>query len=132
MFDPGLGKGEVISNRELMNIFHCACEGGIRYSSKTKTIVIVVNNTREGRPNIWKEDILEFAGRPAREPGSLTGANRRLEQFLASANPVFLFIVDRSGEYRYEGPVISAGKPDWTETATHEPYPVFPVKVSWG
>lgn len=132
MFATGLKPGEIIGNRELMNIFHCACEGGIRYSSKTGTVVIVVNNTKKGLPNILREDEILFAGRLFKDGETYAGANKRLAEFLREGKPVFLFEVDVPGRYEYRGPVRAAGEPGVSETASGEKYPLFPLLLSDG
>lgn len=129
MFDPGIEKGASISNRELMNIFHCACEGGIRYASKTGTLTLVVNNTKSGLPNVWHGDSLEFAGRPLKDGKTLQGANKRLAGFLEEKKPVFLFEVNTPGQYRFLGRAEAAGRIHLAQTPEGAPYPVFPLKI---
>lgn len=129
MFDPGLKPGQTIGNRQLMDIFHCACEGGIRYASRTGTVVIVVNRTKEGLPNIWRDEVLYFAGRPLKEDKGMTGANKRLAEFLKAGGPVFLFVVEKQGEYIYQGAVKLAGAIEQGHTASGAAYPVFPLRV---
>lgn len=130
VFNPDLNPGEIISNRELMSIFHCACEGGIRYSSKTATIVLVVNNTKSGLPNIWQNGILQFAGRIVKDNGNLGGQNRRLEAVLHDNGDVFLFEVNNPGKYEFKGKVELAAKPHFAQTENGEKYPVFPLRIN--
>lgn len=129
MFNPRLLPGEVIANRQLMATFRCACEGGIRYSSRTGTIVLVINNTQVVRPNIWKDGILQFAGQIAKNGGTLQGANRRLEQFLRENGYIFLFEVNEPRKYEFKGRVAQAGEIWFSTTPEGEKYPVFPVRV---
>ena len=118
-----------ISNRQLMNIFKCACEGGIRYSSKTDTIVLVVNNTNAVRPNVWQGNVLSFAGRLEKTPGKLTGANKRLREFLENGKNIYLFEVNEPGKYEYCGKA-SLNEPATVERlATGEEYPVYSLLV---
>lgn len=112
-----------------MSIFHCACEGGIRYSSKTATIVLVVNNTKNGLPNIWQNGILQFAGRIVKDNGNPGGQNRRLETVLRDNGNVFLFEVDTPGKYEFKGKVELVAKPHFAQTDNGEKYPVFPLRV---
>lgn len=128
MFNCPLQPGETISNRRLMDIFHCACEGGIRYASKTNTIVLVVNNTKDGLPNTWKNDILEFSGRPLKKPGTLSAANHRLHQFLSTHGDIFLFMVDKPGQYQFIGRAEPAG-PMRLCTSQDITWPIFPLKI---
>lgn len=130
MFDCGLLPGEIIGNRRLMDIFHCACEGGIRYSTKTDTVVIVVNNTKNGLPNLWQNGILEFAGRPFKQQDIMQGGNRRLEQFLSANGDVFLFVVNKPGEYEYKGSVRAAAPYRIEENSDKVRYPVFPLLLN--
>lgn len=127
MFNPNLTPGEIISNRQLMSIFHCACEGGIRYASKTGTLTLVVNNTKKGLPNTWRDGILHFAGRIVKN--GLKGPNLRLESFLREKGDVFLFEVNAPGQYEYRGRVAAAGEPMFKSTENGEEYPVFPLKI---
>lgn len=130
MFNPDLKIGQVISNRELINIFHCAWEGGIRYASKTDTVVLVVNNTKKGLPNIWDGDKLLFAGRPLRAgKNDLSGANKRLDEFFQGGKDIFLFEVNKPGQYQYKGQLQSAGEIQYKKTESGGEYPVFPVKL---
>lgn len=130
MFDPELKKNELISNRQLINIFHCAWEGGIRYSSTTDTVVLVINNMKKGLPNIWDKNELFFAGRISRNgKGVLSGANKRLFEFLQMNKDIFLFEVNQPGLYEYMGKVSSAGEMRIAHTDTDEEYPVFPLKI---
>lgn len=129
MFDPNLTAGEVISNRRLMTIFHCACEGGIRYASKTGTIALVVNNTKQGLPNVWENGILLFAGRIMKDGENLKGANRRLDDMLHGHGDIFLFEVNQPGKYEFKGAVDLAGEPRFAKTENGEEYPVFPLKI---
>lgn len=129
MFNPDLTTGEIISNRLLMSIFHCACEGGIRYSSKTGTIVLVVNNTKDGLPNVWKNGILHFAGRLVKDGETLKGANRRLDGMLHEHGDVFLFEVNQPGKYEFKGAIELAAQPRLAKTENGEEYPVFPLRV---
>ena len=129
MFNPRILPGEVITNRQLMSTFRCACEGGIRYSSRTDTIVLVINNTQSGRPNIWKDGILEFAGQITKNGETLQGANRRLEEFLRENGDIFLFEVNEPRKYEFKGRVQQAGEIRFATTPQGGTYPVFPVKV---
>lgn len=127
LLNPELKAGNAITNRQLMNLFHCACEGGIRYSTKTGTIVLVINNTKAGRPNTRTGNTINFAGQTLKT--GLSGANKRLNEFLESAKPVFLFEVNEPGKYIYQGRVEAAGT--WKEESVPDGarYAVFPIKL---
>lgn len=127
MFATGLKDGQTVSNRQLMNIFHCACEGGIRYSSRTNTLVLVVNNTKEGLPNKMRGNTLKFAGRPFKKAGEFSGANKRLRQFFTDGGDIFLFVVNKPGEYEYQGRLRPGGQIGLAKTDAGLEYPVFPL-----
>lgn len=112
-----------------MDIFRCACEGGVRYSSRTNTVVLVVNNTKKGLPNKFVNGILEFAGKPLKENGALAGSNRRLAQSLAEKGDIFLFEVNQPGKYEFKGKIMAAGKPDVRAIADGVRYPVFRLEI---
>ena len=127
MFCPVLKKGEIISNRQLMNIFHCACEGGIRYATKTDTIVLVINNTKMGRPNKREGNKIFFAGQPMK--GGMSGANKRLEQFLRENKNIYLFEVNEPGRYQYCGEIKKGGEEIIKHTGDGTAYPVFLLQL---
>lgn len=130
MFNPQLETGAILSNKQLMNIFHCACEGGIRYASRTETLTLVVNNTKSGLPNVWQGDVLEFAGRPLKDGKTLQGANKRLEEFMREKKPIFLFEVNTPGKYRFLGKAAAAGQAHIEHSPAGTAYPVFPLRLA--
>ena len=46
-FNPGLRIGQIINNRELVEIFKCGIMGGMRRSKATNTLVIVTDHTKK-------------------------------------------------------------------------------------
>ena len=46
MFDPNLKIGQVLTNNEIVNIFKCGIQGGMRRSNATNTLVIVSDYTK--------------------------------------------------------------------------------------
>lgn len=124
--------GKTISNRELMDIFKCACEGGIRYSKKTDTIVLVKNNVKNRYPMEWKGSQIDFIGRSTNDHSKLSGFNKRLAEFLHSGGDVRLFEVNVPGEYTYMGKVKVAGDPFTKEISTengNRMFWVFPLEI---
>ena len=61
-FDPGINPGDTISNIELVSIFKCSPQGGMRRSHKTNTLVIVSDKTKPFYEDIWKGNILHYTG----------------------------------------------------------------------
>lgn len=128
-----LKPGEVISNQKLMEIFKCACEGGIRYSSKTNTLVLVNNNVKNIYPNRWDKNCFLFAGKEEKAQQGFTRANKRLNQFLTENKDVFLFEVNEAGKYEYKGRVKLCREP-YMQTMQAKGKPeakvwIFPLEI---
>jgi 5-methylcytosine-specific restriction enzyme A len=47
-FNTGLRAGQVLSNQEIVNIFKCSNQGGMRRSLKTNTLVLISDRTKLG------------------------------------------------------------------------------------
>lgn len=110
-FRTGLHPGQKISNAEIMAIFRCACEGGIRPSRRTGTIVLVVNHLKPPE-EIWRAGVLNFAGFGGKGDQTLAGGrNKTLLAAFEQGKGVYLFEVFRQGEYTYRGRVELAGPP---------------------
>lgn len=111
-FQTGLRPGQVISNRELMGIFRCACEGGVRPSNKTNTIVLVLNHTKVAHADDWHGKLLWFQGSGSRGDQQLDkGRNRTLLAAFETGRSVYLFEVYKGSEYTFKGLVKLAGEP---------------------
>ena len=110
MSDLNLKPGQVVTNRQLMDLFQCACEGGIRYSSGTDTIVLVNNLVKNLYPVEWKDGKLLFVGQKEKSSG-MTRLNKRLIQFLNEKKDVYLFESREAGKYEYKGKIYGSGEP---------------------
>lgn len=111
-FEPGLLPGQIISNAELMAIFHCACEGGIRPANRTHSIVLVLNHVKMDHSGDWHGGILWFRGAGSKGDQTLEkGRNRTLLNGLKGERPVYLFEVFSPGAYTYRGRVALTGEP---------------------
>lgn len=101
--DLPFGIGDVVSNRDIMNTFKCACEGGIRYSSRTGTVIVVRNNAESAYPGKWQGRRMEYIGQGAKGDQQMTRMNKRLKEFLEKGKNVYFFEAERPGEYEYKG-----------------------------
>lgn len=112
-FAPPFAIGAVIGNRELYTTFKCACEGGIRYSSAYHILVLVSNFVDpRHRGGTWRDNVLYFAGTGKSGDQDIEkGANKRLDESLRAAIPIYYFEVHEQGRYVYRGLVHSAGQP---------------------
>lgn len=125
-----LKPGQVVSNKILMEIFECACEGGIRYSSRTGTIVLVINNTRGIQKSGWQGNRIDFIGQKEKTPDKITRMNKRLRDFLEARQGVFLFEVNSPGQYEYRGPVTLAAPPYPARSPQGECEWIFPLALA--
>lgn len=97
---------KVLSNNEIMEKFKCGCEGGIRKSKTTKTVVLVNNRIKNIYPNVWQNGILYFSG--AERSGDQVidkGLNKSLLSAFENDWPVYLFEVSEPKKYTFLGRV---------------------------
>lgn len=116
-----LQPGAELSNRQIMDMFKCACEGGIRPANATNTIVLVVNHTKTASDDAWQDGIFNFTGAGSLGDQTLDkGRNKTLLQGLESGRPVYLFEVFKPKVYTYQGRVKLAKRPWQAEKPDRE------------
>lgn len=105
-FDPGLKKGEVISNEKLVKIFQCGIRGGMRRSKQTNTLVIISDHTKSIYEDRWIGDIFHYTGMGLVGDQDIGFAqNKTLAYSNINGIDVFLFEVFSPGKYLYQGQV---------------------------
>jgi 5-methylcytosine-specific restriction protein A len=131
---------DVITNNELVSIFHCSPQGGMKRSKKTNTLVIVSNHItsiyhdRWVGDNRWNGGILYYTGMGSVGDQSFDFMqNKTLCDSDSNGVRVYLFEVCVTTQYTFIGQVALAGKP------FHEEQPdinnkmrhvcIFPLKV---
>ena len=57
-----LNKGDIIKNEELVEIFKCSTQGGMRRSHKTNTLVLVSNHIKSIYSDRWYGKELHYTG----------------------------------------------------------------------
>ena len=57
-----LRKGMVLTNNQLMEVFGCSGQGGMRRSHKTNSLVLVSNHTKSIYSDRWVGDVLHYTG----------------------------------------------------------------------
>ena len=120
MFNPRLEIGQHIKNKELMSIFKCCQQGGMRKSNTTNTLVIVTDYTRGIYHDKWIGGVLHYTGMGLSGDQDVNYMqNRTLSESGHNGVDVHLFEVMDPGEYTYCGRVQLVDKP-YTETQPDE------------
>jgi 5-methylcytosine-specific restriction protein A len=96
--------GKSYSNQELQDIFQCGNTGGMRYSKKTNTLVIISNDFEGFYKNRWDGDILYYVGMGKKGDQDIDlSQNKRLKNCKDSGTTLYLFEVLKKGSYTYLG-----------------------------
>ena len=120
-FNPDLKIGETIDNKRLCEIFKCSTQGGMRRSLKTNTLVLVSNHVKSIYDDRWIGERFHYTGMGTiGDQSRSSGQNRTLDQSATNGVCVYLFEVDRKGEYIYQGPVRLADNPYQEEQPDEE------------
>jgi hypothetical protein len=132
-FNPNLQVGQVLSNQEIVNIFKCSNQGGMRRSLKTNTLVLISDHTKLYKDR-WENGIFYYTGMGRKGDQSLTFAqNKTLAESNTNGVDVFLFEVLRPTEYTFVGQVVLAGEPYQEEQPDEDgklrKVWVFPLKL---
>lgn len=107
-FKPDLAIGDVLNNRQISALFGCSIEGGIRKSNRNNCLVLVVNYTKKHHNDHWQGDTLYFTGHGDNPED---WQNRALAQSTENGMSIFLFEMQKQGEYIYSGMVHVVGGP---------------------
>lgn len=129
----GLIQGEVINNEQLMRIFGCSGQGGMRRSLTTNSLVIVSNNVKSLYTNRWDGDILHYTGMGAKGDQTLGTQNKTLAESNTNGVEVYLFEVFKEKEYTFRGKVSLVDEPYKSRQNDNEGKErdvwIFPVKI---
>lgn len=107
-----LRKGMVLTNNQLMEVFGCSGQGGMRRAHKTNSLVLVSNHTKSIYSDRWVGDVLHYTGMGQSGDQSLQFAqNRTLNESRYNGVSVYLFEVFQQKKYTYIGEVELADKP---------------------
>lgn len=132
--DLGLQIGDRLTFGQLRNIFQCPNAGGVLYTKKFNTLVIVSNHIKGIADDKWKDDILHYTGMGTSGDQTLEGShNRILSESNSNGVTVHLFEVYVQNEYIYKGIVKLVQEPYQEFRKDQEGNIrrvwVFPVKV---
>lgn len=111
-FDPGIKAGDIITHKDLCDIFKVGNMGGMRRSNKTGTLVIISDHTKGLYDDKWYGDELHYTGMGKIGDQVLVGnQNKTLAESDTNGVEVHLFEVLDSAEYTYRGVVHLSGAP---------------------
>lgn len=102
--------GEVINNKQLMEIFSVGMMGGMRRSRTNNLLVLVSDYTKGLYEDHWEGDVLHYTGMGKVGPQTLSSQNKTLAQSPKTGIEVHLFEVFTPTAYTYVGPVKLAGE----------------------
>ena len=112
MFDPGLKIGQIINNRDIIDIFKCGNMGGMRRSKSTNTLVIVSDYTKGIYHDKWIGGVLHYTGMGKSGDQDIHWAqNATLAACGHNGVDVHLFEVIDAGEYVYCGRIELVDRP---------------------
>jgi len=104
--------GEELSNDELVEIFKCGPQGGMRRSLKTNTLVLTSKHIDNVYDDRWIGSVFHYTGMGLEGDQSLTYAqNKTLAQSETNGVGVHLFEVFTKNQYSYMGRVELAKNP---------------------
>lgn len=108
-FEDRLGlikKGDILDNKELVEIFECQHQGGMRKSNKNNCLVLISDNTNPLYKNHWYGNILYYTGMGQKGDQDIYFAqNKTLYESNHNKVRLFLFEVFKKKEYTYAGEV---------------------------
>jgi 5-methylcytosine-specific restriction enzyme A len=101
-----------IDNKQLIRIFKCSPQGGMRRSHSTNTLVLISNHTKATYDDRWIWDTFHYTGMGLQGDQSLEfSQNRTLYESNTNGVELFLFEVFTPKEYVFIGEVFLAGAP---------------------
>lgn len=108
--------GDVYSNAQIMEIFRVSNSGGIRFSTKTRSLVIFsfhqsVNQKDVPYQDSWEKDTLHYTGQGKEGDQELTRNNKKIVEANQDNITIHLFESFVSREYIYRGIVYLSNNP---------------------
>ncbi|WP_231478683.1 HNH endonuclease [Virgibacillus halodenitrificans] len=111
-FKHGLKQGDEINNKELVDIFKCAPQGGMRRSKTTNSLVLISNPFKSLYIDKWEGDIFYYTGMGLNGDQDLDySQNKTLNNSNNMDISIFLFEVFQERRYTFIGAVKLVGKP---------------------
>lgn len=111
-------KQTILSGSDLYKYFQCANEGGMRYSSKTDTLLLI---TKSGSASSFGKQFYDdkwdeahsrfyFTGEGRIGDQKLTRQNKRLAEYLTNTTRLLLFEQNATNSYIFHGEVVLDGE----------------------
>ena len=120
MFEPNLEIGQILKNKDIVEIFKCGNMGGMRRSKTTNTLVLISDYTKGLYHNKWIGGVLHYTGMGKSGDQDVNWAqNAALAACGVNDVDVHLFEVLNAGEYVYCGRIELVDKP-YTDTQPGE------------
>ena len=111
-FDPGIKIGQTLNNNELMEIFKCSPQGGMRRSLRTNSLVLISDHVEPMYHDRWINDVFHYTGMGLVGDQSIESTqNKTLAESNQNGVQVFLFEKHRDKEYTFSGQVILSAAP---------------------
>jgi 5-methylcytosine-specific restriction protein A len=105
-FDHGLHIGACLKNDQIGSIFGGSSQGGMRFSVKNRTLVLIAYHTKSLYEDKWEDDILHYTGMGTQGDQRLDFRfNRTLHESKTNGVEVFLFEGFQPKEYIFRGQV---------------------------
>lgn len=133
-FNPDLAPGSIIDNNDLVSIFKCSPQGGMRKSNTTNSLVLVSNHVDSIYDDRWESDTLHYTGMGQEGDQSLNFMqNKTLAESATNGVNIFLFEVFNKAEYTFIGRVRLSSSPyQETQTDFNSSFRkvwIFPIKL---
>ena len=113
--------GKIYSNNEVMSIFSCSGQGGIRVSNKNKTVTLISKIIRRNETNPYQDEHMTsdgritYTGMGTRGDQKLDGQNLKVAKSRTNGYRLFYFEVYKDNEYTYKGELILDDEPYFEE-----------------
>ena len=132
-----LQAGQILNNIELMEIFKCSPQGGMRRSHKTNSLILVSNHIESIYDDKWENNIFHYTGTGRNGDQSFSfSQNKTLLESNTNGITVYLFEVFKQHQYTYQGVVKLADEPYFDkqpdENLKARRVCVFPLKLVQG
>jgi len=119
-FEPGLHKGEVLTNDDIRQLFNCSSVGSMRRSLVTNSLLLVSGESAGPYHDRWEGEVFHFTGRGLRGDQDLDESqNRTLAESDVNGVAVFHFDNQEEDRFVFTGRMKLAGAP-YTERQRDE------------